>query len=193
MKRLLATCFGLGLLRPAPGTWGSAGAVSVWVAVWFVWAAVVENAPAGTNPSVKGQVVVLLVAAAAAFFVGVPLGKWSIAHLAGPSAARLFKPSSAASVDHANGDPSSFVLDEVAGQWLALAFVPAADWRGLLLRAALAFVAFRVFDIAKPWPCRKLEGLPHGWGICADDIAAGLYAGLSCWLVARWGLSYLAM
>jgi phosphatidylglycerophosphatase A len=75
-------------------------------------------------------------------------------------------------------DPSECVIDEVAGQWLAL--LPAA----LALRGdrwaifVLAFFAFRLFDIWKPWPVRWAERLSGGLGIVADDIVAGAYAAL---------------
>ena len=75
-------------------------------------------------------------------------------------------------------DPGSAVIDEVAGQWLAL--IPAAlDWRLFVV----AFVAFRAADIAKPWPARAAERLAGGVGIMADDIVAGVYAGIVTWLV----------
>ncbi len=70
-------------------------------------------------------------------------------------------------------DPGQIVIDEVCGQWLALFFVPAA-WTPVLL----TFFLFRLFDIVKPYPIRRLEALPHGWGIMADDVLAGLYAGI---------------
>ncbi len=77
------------------------------------------------------------------------------------------------------GDPSQVVIDEVAGQAVTLALLPVAVWEhqagsGLLL----GFVMFRVFDIAKPWPIGWLERLPGSLGIMADDVAAGLVAGL---------------
>ncbi|MFH1851139.1 MAG: phosphatidylglycerophosphatase A [Candidatus Neomarinimicrobiota bacterium] len=68
-------------------------------------------------------------------------------------------------------DPSFVVIDEWAGQWLALWFLPQTITAGLL-----AFIFFRLFDIAKPWPINRLQKLPGGWGIMADDIAAGLVA-----------------
>ena len=68
-------------------------------------------------------------------------------------------------------DPQFVVIDEVTGQWIALLFSP-ADWRHALIALAL----FRLFDITKPFPARQLEGLPEGWGIVFDDVAAGLYA-----------------
>jgi phosphatidylglycerophosphatase A len=68
-------------------------------------------------------------------------------------------------------DPGFVVIDEVAGQWITLLFSP-ADWpHGLI-----ALVLFRLFDITKPFPIRRLERLPDGWGIVFDDVAAGLYA-----------------
>jgi len=82
-------------------------------------------------------------------------------------------------------DPGLVVVDEVAGQWLtliALPFTPAVVLAG--------FVLFRVMDVVKPWPARSLEHLPGGYGIMADDIAAGVYAhlvlraGLMLWPVA---------
>ena len=75
-------------------------------------------------------------------------------------------------------DPSECVLDEVAGQWLAL--IPAAilhtgfAWRPL----AMAFFLFRLFDILKPWPIAALERLPGGFGIMMDDVGAGIVAGV---------------
>jgi len=69
-------------------------------------------------------------------------------------------------------DPQWFVLDEVAAYLLVLIGLPFHEpW---VLGAA--FVAFRLFDITKPWPCRQLEQLPHGMGVMADDLAAAVYA-----------------
>jgi phosphatidylglycerophosphatase A len=68
-------------------------------------------------------------------------------------------------------DPGFVVIDEVAGQWIALLFSP-ADWR----HGLIALILFRLFDITKPFPVRRLESLPEGWGIVFDDVAAGLYA-----------------
>jgi len=82
-------------------------------------------------------------------------------------------------------DPGCIVSDEVAGQSLALLlmqlFAPNA---GFCLTAAIGFGLFRVFDILKPWPCRRLEKLPAGWGILADDLAAGLWAA-AIWIAGR--------
>jgi phosphatidylglycerophosphatase A len=61
------------------------------------------------------------------------------------------------------------VIDEVSRQWVAL-----IGCRGNWLHALLASFLFRLFDITKPFPARQLEGLPGGWGIVFDDVAAGL-------------------
>lgn len=70
-------------------------------------------------------------------------------------------------------DPSECVIDEVAGQLVACAFVPRA-----LFGYALAFLLFRLFDIVKPWPIGAAERLPGGVGIVADDVLAGALAGI---------------
>ncbi len=68
-------------------------------------------------------------------------------------------------------DPGFVVIDEVAGQWITLIGSP-ADLR----HGVIALILFRLFDITKPFPIRRLERLPEGWGIVFDDVAAGLYA-----------------
>jgi len=68
-------------------------------------------------------------------------------------------------------DPGFVVIDEVAGQWITLLLSP-ADWR----HGIIALILFRLFDITKPFPVRRLEHLPDGCGIVFDDVAAGLYA-----------------
>ncbi len=75
-------------------------------------------------------------------------------------------------------DPGPVVLDEVAGQWLALLVLVAAGHTPTLAQVLAAFLLFRTFDVLKPWPIRALERLPGGWGIVADDLAAGLAAGV---------------
>jgi phosphatidylglycerophosphatase A len=74
---------------------------------------------------------------------------------------------------HGLADPGEIVIDEVAGQWLALVFAaPDNPWHFLA-----AFLLFRFFDITKIWPANWAEQhLPGGWGVMMDDIIAGLYA-----------------
>jgi phosphatidylglycerophosphatase A len=71
-------------------------------------------------------------------------------------------------------DPAIVVIDEVLGQWIALAGARPFHWKSCLA----AFALFRLFDIWKPPPVRQLEALPGGLGINADDVMAGLYAAL---------------
>lgn len=71
-------------------------------------------------------------------------------------------------------DPSAVVIDELAGQWLALAALP-----GGAVTVALSFAFFRLFDIAKPGPVDRVQRLPGGWGIMTDDLLAGVLANLS--------------
>jgi phosphatidylglycerophosphatase A len=78
-------------------------------------------------------------------------------------------------------DPSHVVVDEVAGQAVTLAFFDLGAV-GLLI----GFGLFRLFDIAKPFPIRRFERLPRGWGIMADDIVAGVYGWLSLKALVTW-------
>jgi phosphatidylglycerophosphatase A len=80
-------------------------------------------------------------------------------------------------------DPQFVVIDEVAGQLIALIAVPLA-WKTFLA----GFILFRAFDIVKPPPVRQLEKLPEGTGIVLDDVAAGVYALLLMQLLLHFGL-----
>lgn len=159
-RRLLGTAGGLGLL-PAPGTWGSFGA-----AVLALLACGARGAHAGLlAPGL--QLAVLAVAAALVTLLGVLLG-------------------ASAAQDFGADDPGAFVLDEVAGQWLAL--LPLLPGPLPLGGVALAFALFRALDILKPWPVRRLEELPGGLGIMADDLLAGALAaaGVAAARAAGW-------
>jgi phosphatidylglycerophosphatase A len=137
----VATFFGVGMGKPGPGTWGSVAAVLLWAA---------ESK--GSHLSAHTELVGLLIWIALAIALGVP---------AATIVAR----------ETGRKDPQFVVIDEVAGQWIALLFSP-CDLRHALVALAL----FRLFDITKPFPIRRLENLPEGWGIVFDDVAAGLYA-----------------
>lgn len=138
---LVATFFGAGRLRPGPGTYGSVAAVLLWF-----------GAAHALHPSPHALVGGTLVAAALATIIGIPA-------------------STIVAREARTEDPSFVVIDEVAGQLLALALMPAN-----LLHAALALLLFRLFDILKPPPIRSFEQLPEGTGIMLDDLAAGLLA-----------------
>jgi phosphatidylglycerophosphatase A len=147
----VGTWFGAGLLRPGPGTYGSVAAVLLWYAAAHVF-----------HPGWAALAVGTAIAAALATAVGIP---------AATIVAR----------ESGREDPGFVVVDEVAGQWIAL-IAMRPDWR----HALLALLLFRVFDIWKPWPVRRLEELPEGTGIMLDDVAAGVLA-LVCGLVlSRW-------
>ena len=80
-----------------------------------------------------------------------------------------------------------FGLDEAAGICLTLLLLPPRDGWGLFFTLAVAFAAFRLFDVTKPPPARALEKLPAGWGILCDDLAAAVYANLLCQILLRFG------
>lgn len=79
-------------------------------------------------------------------------------------------------------DPSQAVIDEVAGQLLTLAAIPEATWQWLLM----GFLMFRALDILKPFPARRSERLPGGWGIMTDDFIAGAYSAALLAVAGRW-------
>jgi len=115
-----------------------------------------------------------LAAVAVLYFIG-QNGNWinPAALLAGVGIITLLGiPASAAAGKQVNDeDPSFVVIDEVAGQLLTFFLIPFS-----VANIILGFFAFRAFDIFKPWPIRKLESLPHGIGVMADDLLAGVYA-----------------
>ena len=90
--------------------------------------------------------------------VALALGLWS----AGPTARAMAQP-----------DPAPVVIDEVCGMMLAVVALP-VTWAAYLT----AFALFRLLDVAKPWPIRRLERFPGSWGILLDDVAAGLATNL---------------
>jgi phosphatidylglycerophosphatase A len=89
--------------------------------------------------------------------------------------------SSAAARVAGREDPAHVVIDEVAGQALTLACLDLGP-----LGILIGFGLFRLFDIAKPFPIRRFEHLPGGWGIMADDLMAGLYGWVSLNALVTW-------
>jgi phosphatidylglycerophosphatase A len=151
-RRLVAACFGLGWLPVAPGTWGSALPAGVFALL--------------LNLDMTAGGIAVVIAGLA---------------VAGSVACITCTPASEAACGKT--DPGEIVMDEVAGQSLTLlpvlALLPAApSVEQIWLITVLGFLLFRVFDIAKPWPIRKLESLPAGWGVLADDLLAGVYAAI---------------
>jgi phosphatidylglycerophosphatase A len=78
-------------------------------------------------------------------------------------------------------DPQIVVADEAVGQWIALLAAP-ANWKFALI----GLILFRLFDITKPPPIRRIEHLPEGWGIMLDDVAAGIYALICLQILHIW-------
>ena len=83
-------------------------------------------------------------------------------------------------IRHSTGaeDPSYIIIDEVAGQLLTFLFIPVTG-----LNIILGILAFRIFDIWKPFPIRKLERLGRGIGVMADDLLAGIYGNIALQLI----------
>ncbi|OGD30369.1 MAG: hypothetical protein A2Y56_09180 [Candidatus Aminicenantes bacterium RBG_13_63_10] len=99
---------------------------------------------------------------------------WTALALLITAAALIGVPASASySRELGQKDPRRVVIDESAGQLAALFLVP-ADW----VSVGIGFILFRLFDVLKPFPIRRLELLPGGWGIVADDLGAAVYARL---------------
>lgn len=79
-------------------------------------------------------------------------------------------------------DPRPFVLDEVAGYWVTVLFLPEAPlWQILVV----SFLAFRIFDVLKPPPIRQIDRLTHPTAIMWDDLAAGVASNLVCQVLLR--------
>jgi len=157
---LLATWFGLGLSPKAPGTMGSIGTLP------FIWLLSygLANIPALHIGNVVCNILFLI--SILVFFLAIPSVNFIIR-------------------DRQCEDPQLVVIDEVAGQTLAFAFIPLASihehfW---ILPAGLAL--FRIFDIKKPFGIHRLESLPRAWGVMADDMLGGLYAGIVLAIIAH--------
>jgi phosphatidylglycerophosphatase A len=148
---VVGTFFGSGLLRPGPGSWGSAAAGLLWLGAARILH--LATGPMGW---------LTLGAAVCATAIGIP-------------AATVVERESE------RPDPGHVVIDEVAGQWITLIFS-----RVNLSHLLAGFLLFRLFDIVKPWPARRLEHLPEGWGIMLDDVAAGVYALLLMLVLNHW-------
>jgi phosphatidylglycerophosphatase A len=89
---------------------------------------------------------------------------------------------SATEAEHHFGgiDPGPVVIDEVIGMLITLALHPVN-----VAGAILGFFIFRVLDVVKPWPARRLEHLPGGFGVVLDDVMAGIYGNLLMWGLVR--------
>ena len=155
----VATGFGSGYLKPAPGTWGSLAAAIVWLGLRKGLA---HHAPGADL--FAGWLIYGILPAMALTWIAI-------------------RASDAVARETGAKDPSYIVADEWAGQWFAM--VPL--WLVLPIKgpvyfldpwALIPFVAFRIFDVWKPGVVDDLQSLPGGKGIVMDDVIAGLYAGV---------------
>jgi len=152
MNRLIASCFGLGRLPVAPGTWGSLPPTIIFALCWQFGA-----------PAVSITVLMAVLA------------------VAGSVLCVKFAPATIAATG--KDDPREVVADEFAGQAVTFLAIPLIIGQAFTSGqvwaiAGIGFLLFRIFDIAKPWPIRKLEKFPQGWGVLADDLLAGVYAAI---------------
>ena len=161
---LVVTFFGSGMSPKAPGTMGSLAAAIVaypmaWLALrlfgyYYEW-----------KIPIIGWYVnqVFLAAALIVFFVAIPFVKKAMK-------------------DTGTEDPGWIVIDEVCGIFMSLAFYPTETIVVHPWILAIAFGLFRFFDILKPLGIHKMEKLPGAWGVMADDLLGGIYAGILLWL-----------
>ncbi len=152
----IATC-GVGYMPLAPGTWGSAIGVGIYLLLRAVSTEVFAfatargwNLPPLESFRTTSELLLLIVISI--------VGIWAASRTE-PLLGRK--------------DPGAVVVDEVAGQLVTFLFVP---WDSGWWAIVAGFLAFRLFDIWKPYPIHRLEALESGLGIMADDLLAGAYA-----------------
>lgn len=155
-EELLTTCFGLGKLPVAPGTWGSLPPVVLYQVLRYI--------PGEFYPSAAAITMVVLLI----------MFSWICIRYAPALIESTGKK-----------DPQMIVADEVAGQALLMLTITLLNPVNICNTTALGFVLFRLFDITKLWPCRKLEKLPAGIGILADDLMAGVYGSIVAYFMIR--------
>lgn len=166
----IATC-GVGYLPVAPGTWGSLVGVGIYLLLQSSFFRFIQLLP----PDSFLRFLPLPI------FIATQLVVITVITLVGIWAASRTEKLAR------RKDPGKVVVDEVAGQLIALLpLVPRLDpgWISILS----AFLLFRLFDIVKPYPARRLEGLESGLGIMADDIVAGAYAAVATSIIIVVGL-----
>lgn len=181
LRLMLVTTFGLGFLRPAPGTWGSTPPPALVAVLLFAGAA--PGAPGAPFGAINASLLLVLIVFSAACL------RWGL------WAESRFQ----------RKDPSHVVADETAGQCLPLLFLPAEafmgppiwggalgglTWRGVATLVT-AFLLFRIMDIVKPPPARGLQRLGGGLGVLIDDLFAGAYAAIFMQLLTRLALPHV--
>jgi len=172
LRKIVLSGLGTGYL-PAGGTWASALAAGIFLAVAQLCCGVESGKAGGAAEAGAFVNIVTICLALLSSYACVLLGRW-------------------AEETYGKKDPHQCTIDECAGQWLALVAVPiglAPRWLAVLV----ALVTFRFFDIVKPSPARRLEKLPYGWGILLDDLVAGVYANLATQLILRYAIHYFKL
>lgn len=158
----IAACGGVGYAPLVPATFGSAFGIGVYLlaqAAGEIFALQIFDG----RISPAARVMLTLALAGILFSIGI----WS--------ATRCEKLTG-------KKDPRIVVVDEVVGQLITFLLIPGKFGWGTLVAG---FLAFRLFDIWKPYPANRLEDLPAGWGVMADDAMAGFYAAVSLWILCR--------
>lgn len=163
LPTLALSSLGLGFLRPAPGSWGSLPPVAL------VFLLALTNNDTRTIALALGALTVLTSLLCIAF------GRYAETRFGRKDAAEVV-------IDETAGQ--SIAVLPLCGAGFALGPAHATTWAAW---CAGAFLLFRIFDVLKPPPARRLEILPLGWGVLADDLMAGVYAAitlsLALWLV----------
>ena len=158
MKRLLTSCFGLGWMPLAPGSWGSLPPAIIFGLVYYY----------GGSGILAFVLMVVLLAAGSIICI---------------------KFSDVAVAATGKHDPNEVVADEIAGQALTFMAMPlliqSPTGSQIVTIVVFGYFLFRLFDTVKPWPSYRLEELPAGWGILADDLMAGVYAGAALMVLAK--------
>ena len=152
MKRLVASCFGLGWLPLVPGTWGS------------LPPAIIFGLMCQFDASGLWVSAVMVALAVAGSIVCVEFGPAVIAATGEVDPHEVV-------ADELAGQAITFLA-------ILFAAISGLSTRQIWLTTLIGFVLFRVFDVAKPWPINGLQKLPEGWGILADDLMAGVYAAI---------------
>jgi len=166
LSTLITTFFGSGMSPKAPGTMGSLAATIV----AYPMAIFAAKEPLGQTDYMVGSVnfgwcfnLFFICAALIVFFGAIPFVNKAMK-------------------DTATEDPGWIVIDEVCGIFMALAFIPTEFILAQPWILAIAFAIFRFFDILKPLGIHRFEKFPKAWGVMADDLLGGLYAGIVLYL-----------
>jgi phosphatidylglycerophosphatase A len=147
-----------------------------WFATWF------GCGLAPKAPGTVGSVGALVVAWPLAFYLSWPPLWFGV--LALMILWPAIQSATAVSIGTGRKDPQIVVVHEVVGQWLTLAGATRMNWRSFLF----ALILFRLFDIWKPPPIRRIEQLPAGTGIVLDDALAGVYGAVILYVLGHLGL-----